>query len=141
MRITWKEILNSEDDDVADRHIFESRKAFDLFGFIILKAIFLFAKVFFRLQVQGLEKLPRGGPYLICPNHQSYLDGILLCSIFPFSVIKQFFSLGWAPYFSGSLTRIVARLSKVVPIDHDTNLIRAMKVSANGLKARGYLGR
>lgn len=37
-----------------------------------------FAKVWFRYEVHGAEKLPKSGPYILSPNHRSNLDTPLL---------------------------------------------------------------
>jgi len=34
--------------------------------------------VFFRLKVTGKNNLPHEYPYLICPNHLSFLDAFVL---------------------------------------------------------------
>ncbi|MGH9857346.1 MAG: lysophospholipid acyltransferase family protein [Acidobacteriota bacterium] len=40
-------------------------------------------KVCFRLDVFGREKIPTSGPFLICPNHLSDIDPLLLYSLLP----------------------------------------------------------
>jgi 1-acyl-sn-glycerol-3-phosphate acyltransferase len=40
-------------------------------------------KIFFRLDVRGAEKIPTKGPFLICPNHLSDIDPLLLYSLLP----------------------------------------------------------
>jgi 1-acyl-sn-glycerol-3-phosphate acyltransferase len=43
----------------------------------------LFAKIFFRLKVEGLENLPKKGGYIIAPNHSSSLDPFLMIAAMP----------------------------------------------------------
>jgi len=43
----------------------------------------LCCRVFFRLRVEGLEHLPREGGALICANHQSYLDILVIGASVP----------------------------------------------------------
>ena len=99
----------------------------------------MLAKILFRLKVRGLEHLPRERPFLICPNHQSYMDGALVASALPYRVIRYLFTLGFTPFFSGGFKDVIARLLRIVPIDADTNVWRAMRISAIGLKARQNL--
>lgn len=88
-----------------------------------------------RLEVEGLEKLKKlDAPYLICPNHQSFLDPFVVCSNYPFDVFRKTFHVGAAMFFKGAVMRFVASMVKVVPIDPDTQLMRAMKAGAIGLK-------
>ncbi|MGA9995675.1 MAG: AMP-binding protein [Pyrinomonadaceae bacterium] len=144
-RVTWKEILGSENSDeasreIAEKYVFKSSPVLTFIYFLLLKLVFLLSKILFRLKVRGIENLPPQGPYLICPNHQSYLDGILFTAVLPYSIFKQAFSVGYSPYFvGGGLKDFIARIGKVVPIDPDTNLVRAMKVSAISLKAKKIL--
>ena len=37
----------------------------------------------FDLRVDGLERLPDGGPYLVAANHHNYLDGVVLAAALP----------------------------------------------------------
>ncbi|MCI0390165.1 MAG: 1-acyl-sn-glycerol-3-phosphate acyltransferase, partial [Acidobacteria bacterium] len=103
--------------------------------FLALRLALLLAKILFRLKVRGLEHLPRERPFLICPNHQSYMDGALVASALPYRVIRYLFTLGFTPFFSGGFKDVIARLLRIVPIDADTNVWRAMRISAIGLKA------
>jgi long-chain acyl-CoA synthetase len=95
-----------------------------------------------RLEVHGLQNLkamvpPKGErprAFLICPNHQSYLDPFVISSCYPFSVFRNIFHVGASMYFKGRTMQFVARMLNVVPIDQDTQLLRAMKAGAIGLK-------
>ena len=139
-RITWKAILDSAaSDNIAEKYILKTRPFTTAINFVGLKLIFVLAKSLFRLQVEGAENLPQQGPYLICPNHQSYLDGVLVCSVFPYRVIRELFSLGWARVLTGRLTSVLARLIHAVPIDSNSNILRAMQISAVGLRAKKIL--
>ena len=100
---------------------------------IIFGLIRLLRFLFFRVRVAGLEKLPASGPYLICPNHQSYVDPFVLCGVLPYRVFKHVFVVGAPEYFETPLTRWFARTANLVPVDPDSNLVPAMKASAFGL--------
>ena len=89
--------------------------------------------LFVRVRVSGLVNLPRSGPYLITPNHQSYVDPFILCSVLPYRVFRDLFLVGAPEYFDTPFTRWVARTANLVPVDPDSNLIPAMKAGAFGL--------
>ena len=72
---------------------------------------------------------------MICPNHQSYLDAIILCSTYPRDVLPHIFHVGASEYFAGPLMMRLARTFNIVPVDPDTHLLRAMRASAGGLRA------
>ena len=87
----------------------------------------------FRVELTGLENLPRSGPYIICPNHQSYLDPFMLCPMLPFRYFKNLFFVGAVEYFETPLTKWFARIANLVPVDPDSNLVPAMQAGAFGL--------
>jgi long-chain acyl-CoA synthetase len=89
--------------------------------------------LFVRARVRGLEKLPASGPYIITPNHQSYIDPFVLCSVLPYRALKDVFLVGAPEYFETPFTRWVARTTNLVPVDPDSNLVPAMQACAFGL--------
>jgi 1-acyl-sn-glycerol-3-phosphate acyltransferase len=74
-------------------------------------------------------------PFLICPNHQSFLDPILVCSTYPYRVLKKTFHVGASEYWANFFSAQIARLLNIVPVDPDTNLMKAMRAGAAGLNA------
>ena len=88
----------------------------------------------FDLQVQGIEKLPNDGAYLISSNHQSFLDPVILGSILPAEVFKKVFSVGTSEIFGEGFMLRLARSLRVVVVDPDANLIPAMRAGAFGLR-------
>ena len=111
---------------------------FAAFAWSVYKLFNLFCRVFMRLEVNGRENLDaaagRAPAYLICPNHQSFLDPFVLCSSYRYGLFKRIFHVGASEFFEGALMRNVAKLLNVVPVNPDTELMRAMKAGAIGLK-------
>lgn len=133
----WQEILKAGRDDFRELEpLLKETLAVELFSFVVLKVIYLGARLFFRMEVRGRENLNRiKPPYLICPNHQSYLDPFLVCTTYPRGVLKNILHVGSSIYFIGPIMAQLARLIKVVPIDPDVQLVRAMRAGAAGLRA------
>ena len=98
--------------------------------FLLLRLIRV---LFFRVRVTGLEKLPASGPYIISPNHQSYVDPFVLGGVLPYRVFRDLFFVGAVEYFETPLTRWIARTANLVPVDPDSNLVPAMRAGAFGL--------
>ena len=98
--------------------------------FVILRIV---GALLVRARVTGLDRLPRSGPYIITPNHQSYVDPFILCGVLPYRVFKQLFFVGAVEYFETPFTRWVAHTANLVPVDPDSNLISAMQAGAFGL--------
>ena len=74
----------------------------------------------FRLRVKGLENLPDEGPFVIAPNHVSYLDSFAVAGALDYRVLRRTYWAGWTgAAFGNPLTRLVSRLAQVVPVDPD----------------------
>jgi long-chain acyl-CoA synthetase len=86
------------------------------------------------LRVSGVERLPRTGVCIICPNHQSHLDPFVLGSVLPYRILRQMFFVGAAEYYETRFAKWVARALRVIPIDPDANLVSAMRAGAAGLR-------
>jgi 1-acyl-sn-glycerol-3-phosphate acyltransferase len=54
-----------------------------IFVMLLKKVVFLGLRVCFRFEVTGRQKIPKQGPSLICPNHQSFLDPLFLYALLP----------------------------------------------------------
>jgi 1-acyl-sn-glycerol-3-phosphate acyltransferase len=91
------------------------------------------------LRVDGLEKLPAHGPFIICSNHQSFIDPIILAGVLPWQVFRDTFAVGTSDIFGKGFMRILARWARVVVVDPDANLIPAMRAGAFGLRNGGVL--
>jgi long-chain acyl-CoA synthetase len=135
-RDSWATIIRNADEDIPElRKALANRPLFSVFAFSVYKCFNLFCRVFMRLEVEGLENLrSMKRPFIICPNHQSYLDPFVLCSNYPFDFFKNTFHVGASEFFKTRLMGWVAQMLHVVPVDPDTQLMKAMKAGAIGLK-------
>jgi long-chain acyl-CoA synthetase len=101
---------------------------------LLFAAARLLARVLARPRVSGVEHVPRQGPFIISPNHQSYLDPFVLLGVLPYEVFRQLFFVGAAEYFQTPVTAWLAKRLNVVPVDPDANLLPAMQAGAFGLR-------
>ena len=147
--LNWNKILNESDDDLPEvQEVLRNHLVFSVFAFTVYKIFNLFCRLFMRLEVSGLENLnsvvqhvdsesairnPQS-TFLICPNHQSFLDPFVLTSNYPYRIFKNSFHVGASEFFEGGFMKAVARMMNVVPINPDTELMRAMKAGAIGLR-------
>jgi long-chain acyl-CoA synthetase len=134
--ISWGEILRDNGDEPEEiLPVLRASEITAAFAFLVMKIAFLFFKIFLRLEVRGLDVLKKmNAPYIICPNHQSFLDAFVLCSTYDFKTFKNIFHVGTSEIFGGPMMSRLAKLIRVVPIDPDTNLIKAMRAGAAGLR-------
>lgn len=139
-RQSWKAILAPEAlKEGGEWHVRFSGTVLNLLKYLGLKCIYLFSRIFFRLEARGLENLPKDGPFLICPNHLSYIDPFIVLSVVPYRVFKKVFFVGASEYFQNRFMKFLARLANIVPVDPDAHLLRAMKVGAFGLHSKRIL--
>ena len=132
----WSTIIRTADDDFPEiRAVLQNRPIFSAFAFSVYRMFNLFCRIFMRLEVENIEELRKmKRPFLICPNHQSFLDPFVLCSNYPFDFFRNTFHVGAAEFFRGRIMRWLAKLLNVVPINPDVQLMKAMKAGAVGLK-------
>jgi len=92
-------------------------------------------RLYFRIDIQGLEHLPRTGPVLIAGNHTGWLDGPLVQMLLPrpcsFLVKSELYNGPW---------RVILDFARQIPVRRGapdrTALRRALDVLAGG----GVLG-
>ena len=78
----------------------------------------LLMRSLFRVSVEGLENLPVNGPYMITPNHRSYLDALVVAAALDQRRLRQTYWAGAAAVvFFNRVLRLVSRLSHTVPIE------------------------
>jgi long-chain acyl-CoA synthetase len=131
----WAEMLGGDAaEDPALTSLLHPKTLWAAFLFGLLRLFSLLARWLLELRVEGREHLPGKGPFLLCPNHESYLDPLLLVSVLPFRIFRELFFVGASEYFETPLRRWLARRINVVPIDPDSNLVRAMQAGAFGLR-------
>jgi long-chain acyl-CoA synthetase len=132
---SWKEILDvPPGDDLHTHEVFEPTALTLWSSYLTIKLAKVFFRVYLPLGFSGLERLPRKGPFILCPNHQSFLDGPLLISVLPKHIINRIFILGYTDYFQGSVMRFFGKLSRIVAIDPNVNLIQALRIGGLGLR-------
>jgi long-chain acyl-CoA synthetase len=132
--VDWNAVLQSDAPDEFVRAAIRRRPITTALGFVLAKIVQMISQDRFALQVTGLENLPERGPCIICPNHQSYLDPIVLAGVLPWPLFRDAFSLGTTEIFGAILPKRIARLLKVVPVDPDSALVSALRTGAYGLR-------
>lgn len=129
----WSTILSEPvtDPDVlalARHNIFA-----EVIFFLLGRLIYLFAQDRFNLKTRGLENLPEKGPFLLCSNHQSYVDPMVMAGALPWNLFRDCFAVGTSEIFGQGFMRRLARWLRVVVLDPDANLVPAMRAGAFGL--------
>ncbi len=143
-KVSWSEILDTPltEEETGEIHrVLRRRPVVEAIYFFLSRCIWILGKLFFRLRFEGQEHLRQADPHMICPNHLSYVDAFLMSAGLPFSTIRRMFYVGYSNYFQrGTLTGYLGSLIKIVPVDPDRNLRKALRLGAYGLKEKLVLG-
>lgn len=130
----WQAIFDSETDIPEVRETLAASPISTVFWFVAARVARWCAQMVYRIHVAGLEKVPQDRPFILTPNHQSFMDAPMLMSYFPFRVFRKMFYVGTSELFGAGIRRRIATTMKLVPVDPDAHLVPAMKAGAYGLR-------
>ena len=91
-----------------------------LFQFLVCKIFYMIRfKLVYRLEVHGLENVPKDNEYIICPNHLSTLDPPLMVSVFPrnvaFMAKKELFDIKFLRWWIDWLVAFAVNRESLAP--------------------------
>jgi long-chain acyl-CoA synthetase len=105
-------------------------------GFVLYALNWLFMRGLFRLRFTGVERLPEAGPFVITPNHVSYLDALAIAATLPWRQLWHvYWSGGVLLLFSSTVARQFSRAMHLFPVDSrhpDAALETAVRVLRSG---------
>jgi long-chain acyl-CoA synthetase len=130
----WEAVLAADPEDPRVLAALNSGHLLTFGWYVFGRFVALFTRIFFGLRVSGKEKLPQKGPFILSPNHQSFLDGPVVASQIPWRLFKDMFYVGTSEIFGKGLFNFLGRTFRLVPVDPDSNLVTAMRAGAFGLK-------
>jgi long-chain acyl-CoA synthetase len=130
----WDAIFATESDDPDVHAVARPHRFWTTFWYLMGRVVYMSLRDSSGIEITGMERLPRNGPYIITPNHQSFLDGPLLPAMLPWPAFRDSFYVGTSEIFGSGFWRAVARTIKLIPVDPDTNLVPAMRAGAYGLR-------
>lgn len=94
----------------------------------------------FGLEVTGLENLPSKPPFVIAPNHSSYLDAVVVAASLPNEQLRDVWWAAWTGVtFANPLLRFISRFAHAVPIDQQHGAKSSLAFGAAILQRGGSL--
>jgi long-chain acyl-CoA synthetase len=130
----WSTVFEGETTDPEVLAITHERPFVGFFWWLFGKCVKWASHVLFKLRVEGMENLPPA-PYVMCPNHSSYLDAPILTAALPWKAFHNVFYVGTSEIFGTGPMRKLAQFLHLIPVDPDSNLVPAMRAGAYGLRA------
>ncbi|MDI9470865.1 MAG: lysophospholipid acyltransferase family protein [Bacillota bacterium] len=90
-----------------------------------------------RLEGRGLENLPASAPYILAPNHETFVDGMWVASFLPRKQFHHFCSLAGSDLLTdyGLFGRIIMRVGRGVPIDRHGSPLSGLQLARAQLEA------
>ncbi|MGG5889088.1 AMP-binding protein [Falsiroseomonas sp. HC035] len=87
-------------------------------GRVLAAANRLVFRRLFGLCVRGAEALPATGPFVLAPNHASYLDPFAIAAALDAARLERMYWAGWSRLIvTGPLRRGLARIAGILPVD------------------------
>jgi long-chain acyl-CoA synthetase len=130
----WSEILAETPAEVAALVQASSGRSATLITGFSRGVCIAVLRGIYGLQVEGLENVPSTGPFILVANHASYFDAFILATALPYPVAQQVFYLGFETFFRNRILAWWARGVRVIPVDMDSYLVRALQASARILR-------
>jgi long-chain acyl-CoA synthetase len=135
----WGEVTHEDPGKVERRTIDKSHPLLAPLAFVVLRLWQILCRDLFHLKVEGVDKIPAEGPFILSPNHQSFLDGPVVVACLPWRTMRDAFYVGTSEIFGSAIMRRIAESFRLIVIDPDANLVPAMRAGAYGLRNHGVL--
>jgi long-chain acyl-CoA synthetase len=135
----WADVIAEPPGETERETIDDNHPIIAPVVFVFLRVAQVMLRDLFQLKVEGIEKLPKSGPFILSPNHQSFLDGPVVIACLPWGIMRETFYVGTSEIFGSRLMRRLAESIRLIPIDPDANLVPAMRAGAYGLRQKRVL--
>lgn len=103
----WKAILSADSKSLV---LPETSLLYTLYA----KSFKGFFRLYNRLAVKGVENIPVNGPFIIAPNHQSFLDGPLAVTGMNSKTIRDCYFYATEEHVKGTVVKYLARHNNII---------------------------
>lgn len=91
----------------------------------------------FRSRLRDVKKIPRNRAILICPNHQSIIDPILIYALLPGERLEKTLFTGFGEYFSKAPLSWIVHPMRIILTGTGRTSAESVRLATEGLN-RGY---
>lgn len=102
-----------------------------LWGEFIYKVGMTLSRLLLRVEVRGLENLPAHDSYILCPNHETYIDGMWVGGYLPRTHLKRYACLAAQDLLTdhGAFGRLIMRVGRGIPLDRKGKPLNGLKMA------------
>ena len=102
----------------------------EVIKFIVRGALYIWFKLVYRLEINGLENVPKEGPIIFCGNHRSYIDPPLIVA----TAKRDMKFLAKEALYKNKFLAFLGWAFEAIPVKRDEKDISAIKTSLKDLK-------
>lgn len=96
----------------------------------------IFFRIIYRVEESGREKIPEEGGLILCSNHISYIDPIIIDVFFP----RCIFFMAKAEVFENSFIAALSKFFNAFPVNRDTFDRKTLRISLDIINGGEVLG-
>ena len=97
---------------------------------IVRGAIYIWCRIYYRAEINGLENIPKEGPLIFCGNHRTYLDPPLMVV----TAKRDMSFLAKEELYKSKFLSFLGWVFEAIPVKRDEKDITAIKESLKALK-------
>ena len=136
-KIDWHKILtygNGNDNHNENSQTLQLPTA--SFTHVLYENLFkAFFKVYNRMTIKGVENIPANGPFILAPNHQSYLDAPIAMAGVPKNQINDIYFYATEEHVQGKVLRYLASHHNIILMENrnlKNSILKLAKVLRQG---------
>ena len=124
--VDWNKVLNQSSETLRLPHA--------AFTYVMTVKLFkAFFRLYNRLSIKGTENIPTKGPFIMAPNHQSYMDGPLVMAGVPTDILRDCYFYVTEEHVNNGLLRTLANNHNIILMER-RNLKNSIMKMAQVLK-------
>jgi long-chain acyl-CoA synthetase len=133
---SWTELLGApltnEESAFAEEYL-RRRPVLERWWYGVSRALGAGLHLLMKMKVHHAAAFPQP-PFVICPNHVSYIDTPVGICMLPYAVFSRLFVLGLSSYFRAPFMRWLAGMLRIVPVDAGQHLMWGIRMGKAGLE-------
>ncbi len=111
-------------------------RAYGIFYRALKATIGSFFKLIYRMEIKGLEKIPLEGGFILCSNHQSYIDPVLIGLMFP----RYLYFMAKVEIFKNRILAGIVKFFNAFPVNRRAFDRQAIRLSIKIIEAGEVVG-